>query len=100
MAKTRTPAPAPGISAAENVAVATSVPPNGVTITLPLDEAPPASVSHHVRIDGNLRGAHGATLIRLRNALNNQHARLRDGKFVQSYTEALRYLLEQIEEAA
>jgi hypothetical protein len=74
--------------------------PDGVTITLPLADAPPASMSHHVRIDGNLRGVHGATLIRLRNGLNNQGARLRDGKFVQSYTEALRYLLEKIEEAA
>lgn len=70
---------------------------DGVTIAVPLADPLPPGQSHRVHVDGHLKGAHGATMIRLRAELNRRGARLRDGRFVQTTPDALKWLLEQVE---
>lgn len=88
--KTTTTAPLPGEFDARD---------SGATITVPLADDLPPSVSRRVHVNGHLRGPHGAIMIRLRTALNRSHARLRDGRHVHSTPDALKWLLENIETA-
>lgn len=72
----------------------------GVSITVPLADELPRSTSRLVHIDVHLRGSHGETMRRLREALNASDVRTADGKHVHSHRDTVRWLMEQIEAGA
>ena len=69
-------------------------------VEVPLGDPLGPSDSRHARVDVHLRGAHGATLCRLRSRLNAEDVRLRDGRHVHTTIDAVKWLLEQIDENA
>lgn len=72
----------------------------GITITIPLGSPLDSSTSHRVHVDAPLKGIHGATMLRLRAALDLGNMRLRDGRHVHTHRDALMWLMEAIEAAA
>jgi len=67
-----------------------------ITMVIPLAAPISGSMTHRVHIDGHLKGANGATMIRLRTALDEGNHRLRNGKHVQTYRDVMNWLMEEV----
>ena len=67
-----------------------------ITMVIPLAAPISGSMTHRVHIDGHLRGENGATMIRLRNALDYGNYRLVNGKHVHTYRDVVNWLMESV----